>query len=492
MNQFRVPLVEGIYSYIAKNPLRFHMPAHKGSVDPSFLRVFGRKIFDIDLTELPGLDYLGEPSGLIREAEALAAEAFGADHTFFSVNGSSLGIVALMMSCCHPGDKVVLPRNVHRSVITGLVLSGAVPLFVEPDVDDGLGLIVGSSVESYLALFESTPGLKMALIIHPTYEGFVSDISSVVQLAHAKGIVVISDEAHGGHFGFHEELPPTALESGVDATVQGLHKTCGSLTQTAMIHVRGQRIDVDRLRSALRLLQSTSPSYPLMASLDLIRRTLVFEGCKRLGRAIELSNAARVAIRSLGIYCPGNDRLPGRGVIGVDPMKILTNGRSIGLPASVIVKTLRTEYGIEPECYDDWNILFIVSMADSGETVESLCRGFRAALETPDREFVPDSTAGCGGIADTILRIESRLGNFRLTPREAYVSDRIMVDVDEAVGRILAEPICVYPPGIVLVVPGQLLDENAVESLLRLHGNGAKLTGLACAEPLRIWVVKNE
>lgn len=491
-NQWRAPLVEGIYAYLLRNPLRFHMPAHKGRGNEWFLRVLGRRVMDVDLSEVRGLDVLGEPAGVIREAEALAAEAFGADHTFFSVNGSSAGLAALMISCCRPGDRVALPRNIHRSAVTGLVLSGAIPVFVEPELDDDLGVVVATTPESYKAAFESVSSLRMALVIHPTYEGFVSDVFQIVRLAHERGIIVVADEAHGGHFRFHESLPPTALEAGVDATVQGLHKTCGSLTQTSMVHIRGGGIHVGRLASALRLLQTTSPSYPLMASLDLARRTLAQEGERRLGEAIELSAEVRNVARSLGMYSPGSDRLPGRGVIAADPTKVLVNGRGIGLPSRLVVEILRDEYAVEPEYHDEWNILFMVTIGDTREAIASLCNGLRAGVQAHKGANDAGTSEDDKGISLATLKIITECKDFYMSPREAYFSDRVAVEPAKAPGRIAAETVCVYPPGVVLLAPGQAIRAPAVDALEYLHESGLRLEGLAGTEPLRIWVVGNE
>ncbi|NEP19122.1 MAG: aminotransferase class I/II-fold pyridoxal phosphate-dependent enzyme, partial [Leptolyngbya sp. SIO4C1] len=300
MSQQRAPLVEALQRCAARPNAAFYTPGHKRGQGISALHraVFGSDIFRADLPELPELDTLFAPEAAIQQAQQLAAEAFGAEHTYFLANGSSCGIEAAILAVCNPGDKLILPRNVHRSAISGLILSGAVPIFVMPDYSDRWQSL-GVSAHAIAAALRQHPDAKAVFVVSPTYQGICSDIGAIAALAHQHRLPLLVDEAHGPHFAFHPELPMPALQAGADLVIQSTHKVLAAFTQAAMLHLQGERIDQVRLCQALQLTQSTSPSYLLLASLDAARHQMATAGRALMTQTLSLANQANQSIQSL-------------------------------------------------------------------------------------------------------------------------------------------------------------------------------------------------
>ncbi|NJL41391.1 MAG: aminotransferase class I/II-fold pyridoxal phosphate-dependent enzyme, partial [Leptolyngbyaceae cyanobacterium SM1_4_3] len=295
MDQTELPLVSALAAAANRSDAAFHTPGHKRgqSAPPALLKLLGRSAFRADLPELPELDNLFAPEGAIAQAQLLAADAFGAEQTWFLANGSTCGLEAAILAACNPGDKLILPRNLHQSAIAALILSGAVPVFVLPEYDADWDLAHPPKPEAIAQALRDHPDAKAVLIVSPTYHGVCADVGSIARLTDAANLPLIVDEAHGAHFAFHPDLPAPALAEGADLVVQSTHKTLSALTQAAMLHVQGKRIDRARLAASLRLVQSTSPNYLLLASLDAARQQMALEGKELLDRTLELSDRAR-------------------------------------------------------------------------------------------------------------------------------------------------------------------------------------------------------
>ncbi|MEO0968612.1 MAG: aminotransferase class I/II-fold pyridoxal phosphate-dependent enzyme, partial [Cyanobacteria bacterium J06639_18] len=301
LSQTKTPLLDTLWEYANKPHAPFYTPGHKlgKGISSQLKEYFGQAVFKADLPELTDLDNLFAPGGVIQEAQQLAAEAFGASHTWFLVNGSTCGIEAAILANCNQGDKIILPRNVHSSVISGLILSGAIPIFIQPEYDPVLDIAHGVTPHSVEVALKQHPDAKAVMVVYPTYYGTCGDITAIANLTHKYNVPLLVDEAHGAHFAFHPELPISALAAGADLSVQSIHKTLGAMTQASMLHVRGNKIDIERISRSLQLVQSTSPNYLLMASLDAARQQMAVDGKELMSRTLQLAREARSRISKI-------------------------------------------------------------------------------------------------------------------------------------------------------------------------------------------------
>lgn len=470
-----VPLRDALLAYNSRRYLRLHVPGHKGrSLDD--MEFMGREVFELDVTELPGLDDLHEPSGPIREAQRLLAEAYGADESFFLVNGTTGGLHAALMAICRPGDKVILPRNVHRAVIGGLILSGTDPVYLRPEVSRVLGVASIISPEELRRGLTTFPEARCVVMINPDYLGVAGDVETLVGMAHRAGMSVIADEAHGAHFSFHPHLPPSAVKVGADITVQSAHKLLGSLTQTSFLHLKRGMVCAERLRSALRILQTTSPSYPLMVSLDVVRRRMVIRGEELLQALLDLAEEIRREINRIeGFRCFDAEDLDLKGKFALDPTKLVISGVELNISGYELARTLREIHGIQVEFADLNNALAILTIADiGGEEVRRLIRVLQQiSLER-------NQARGRATHRDLPL-FEVELPAFPekiLTPREAFFAPHEWVDLEDAKGRISWDVVAPYPPGVPLLCPGEQVTSEVIEYLRYLKGAGARFHGL--------------
>ena len=300
-SQARMPILETLQALARQPDAAFYAPGHKrgqGIYQP-LADFLGSSVFRADLPELPQLDNLLAPEGVIEEAQALAAETFGASRTWFLVNGSTCGIIAAILATCAAGDKIVLPRNSHQSAIAGLILSGAIPVFIYPEYDPKLDLTYSVTPEAVEAALKQHADAKAVMVVYPTYEGVCSDLAAIAQVTHQFNMPLLVDEAHGAHFAFHPHLPPSALATGADLTVQSTHKVLGAMTQASMLHIQGNRVDPQRITKALSLVQSTSPSYLLLASLDAARQQMALQGRELMTQTLQLAESARGGIAQI-------------------------------------------------------------------------------------------------------------------------------------------------------------------------------------------------
>ncbi|WP_199617748.1 aminotransferase class I/II-fold pyridoxal phosphate-dependent enzyme [Paenibacillus alkalitolerans] len=459
MDQSRTPLFDALKAHAARNPLQFHIPGHKkgAGMDDEFRSFIGGNALSIDLINIAPLDDLHQPAGAIAEAQALAAEAFGADYTFFSVQGTSGAIQAMIMSVCGPGEKIIVPRNVHKSVMSAIIFAGARPVFLSPAMDEQLGIAHGVTTRSVRKALDLHPDAKAVLVINPTYFGISANLREIVELAHSYDIPVLVDEAHGVHIQFHDELPLSAMQAGADMAATSVHKLGGSLTQSSVLNVKGRRVNPTRVQAILSMLTTTSTSYLLLASLDTARRNLALNGRDMAARAVRLAQAARERINSIPrLYCFGDDILGSEATYDYDPTKLTIHVRRLGITGYDMERVLRERFNIEVELSDMYNILCIVTPGDSDETIERLINALAA---------VAGSETGAEEMNNVTVKNPS-IPTLALSPRDAFYALTESVPLAEADGRIIAEFIMVYPPGIPILLPGEVISQENIDYII--------------------------
>lgn len=424
MNQKVVPYLEAIISYIKEKPIRFHYPGHKG------------KLFTLDLTELPQTDNLFFPVGPLLEAEKLASLAFGACYSYFLVNGSTQGIQSAFLTVFRPGDKVLISYCVHRSIIEGLILSGAEPIFVEEEIDKW-GIPQNVKIDEIKD--KITNEIKGIVLTNPNYFGLVPDLKEIVEYAHNKDIIVIVDEAHGIHLYFNDKMPLSGLEVGADIVIQSMHKMGLSLTQGALIHINGDRIDRMELEENIKLLSTTSPSTIILASIDLGRRELCLNGKRWLDKLIPMIDSLKEEIKNVGLS------------VYEKPNMDKTKLTLYGIEGNKLSSSLWERFKIQSEMSSETYCLFIISLLDSERTLRKLLNALKSLDISP------------AGRADIPPRY-----NLVQLPRTAFFSPKEKINVKSSVGRISGEIITRYPPGIPLLIPGALINSEIKEYLISI------------------------
>ena len=468
--QFRTPLFDALVALAEARKVSFHTPGHKSGkgISTRFRKFVGPRIFSIDLTTLDEVDCLQRPVGVIREAQELAAEAYGADRSFFLVNGTTGGNHAMIVAAARPGDEILVPRNVHKSILTGIILSGARPRFFLPEYDPDLGIALNVTRGAAEKALAAHPAARLLALTSPNYYGVTADTTGIIAMAHAQGLAVLVDEAHGPHLHFHPALPPSALDGGADLCVQSTHKIVGGMTQASMLHVKGDRVDPGRVAGALQILQSTSPSYILMASLDLARMQMATEGRKLLAKAIDLAEEARRRINGIpGLACLEARRVEASGDFRLDVTKLTISVGGIGLTGFEASAVLNTEFDIQVEMADLRNILVIVSIGDRRDDLDRLTAALEQLAARARRPA-----------ADVVVPPPPMADRQRCTPREAYFSPSEYRPLREAAGRTCADTITIYPPGIPILVPGEEVTPEAVEYLAFMAARGARVDGV--------------
>ncbi|MFC0274669.1 aminotransferase class I/II-fold pyridoxal phosphate-dependent enzyme [Metabacillus herbersteinensis] len=471
MSQLETPLFTGLIKHAKREPVQFHIPGHKkgAGIDPEFRNFIGDNALSIDLINIIPLDDLHSPKGIIKEAQDLAALAFGADHTFFSVQGTSGAIMTMVMAVCGPGDKIIVPRNVHKSVMTAIVFSGATPIFIHPEIDKELGISHGITTDSVEKALQQNPDAKGVLVINPTYFGVSADLKKIVEVAHSYNVPVLVDEAHGVHIHFHEDLPLSAMQAGADMAATSVHKLGGSMTQSSVLNVREGLVSPQRVQTIMSMMTTTSTSYLLLASLDVARKQLATEGRELIEKTIQLSNQTRELINSIdNIRCIGEEILSSKATFDYDPTKLIILVKELGLTGYDVEKWLRENYQIEVEMSDLYNILCIITPGDTERETTILIDALKAlSLEYSKKQ-------------ENDLKIKILLPDIpvlALTPRDAFYSETEIVPFKESAGRIIAEFIMVYPPGIPIFIPGEIITEENLTYTLKNMEAGLPVQG---------------
>ncbi|OLP19020.1 arginine decarboxylase [Leptolyngbya sp. 'hensonii'] len=489
MHPETTPLLSALLQRAALDRAPFYTPGHKQGqgLAPSLLAALGSAPGRLDLPELPGLDNLAAPDGVIREAQDLAAATFGADHTWFLVNGSTAGVIAMILATCSPGDRILLPRNVHQSAIAGLILSGAVPVFVQPDYDPQQDLLCSLSPARVATALEQSPQIRAVLLVSPTYHGICGNVAAIAQIAHAHEIPLLVDEAHGPHFAFHPELPTPALAAGADLVVQSTHKVLSALTQAAMLHLRGQRIDPDRISRTLRLVQTTSPSYLLLASLDTARQQMALQGQEWMAHTLALADRARQQISTIpGLTVLGSDQVGSHpGFHALDRTRLTVTVAGLGLTGFAADEILDRDLGVTAEFPSYRHLTFIISLGNTEPDIDRLVQGLRTLAE----QFpIQPPTSNLQNWDQSTLSFD--LSTPVLSPRHAYFAPTEIVPVAQAIDRISAELICPYPPGIPLLLPGEPIRLEVIAALRAIQAAGGQITGCADSTLATLVVVK--
>ncbi|WP_066382028.1 aminotransferase class I/II-fold pyridoxal phosphate-dependent enzyme [Anabaena sp. CA = ATCC 33047] len=485
MNQHQAPLLEALKLCAARPHAAFYTPGHKrgrGIYQP-LADLLGKAVFGADLTELADLDNLSAPQGVIQQAQQLAAEAFGAAHTWFLVNGSTCGVEAAILATCGVGDKIILPRNVHSSAIAGLILSGAIPIFVNPEYDSVLDIAHSITPDGVKAALQQHPDAKAVLTVYPTYYGVCGDLQAIAHITHEYHIPLLVDEAHGAHFAFHPQLPISALAAGADLTIQSIHKVLGAMTQASMLHIQGNRIDIDRINKALQLLQSTSPSYILLASLDAARQQMALEGEQLMSHTLQLAHEARHKISHiprLSVLQPPEASLS-PGFVDLDKTRLTVNVSGLGLTGFAVEEIL-DKLGVTAELATLQNLTFIISLGNTADDIHQLVQGFRSLAEkTPPP--TPQGTRRWDN--DNCFRYFPGI-----TPREAFFAVTEILPLKQTGDRICAEIVCPYPPGIPVLMPGEIITPATIDYLQEIQAVGGFISGCADSSLSSLKVVK--
>lgn len=470
--QPNAPYLDAVVAYAFRGAARYHTPGHKGGpgADPALVKAIG---IDALASDVPlgiyGVD-IGPAPTPYNEAERLAAEAFGAERSFFLTNGATQGNHSLLLALAPLGTRIVAQRNSHASIVDGLVLSGGIPSFVAPEYDEVLGVAHCVTPAALADALDNAPDAKAAFIVSPTYFGMAADIAGLAEVAHARGVPLIVDQSWGPHFGFNRKLPPTALSQGADAMLTSTHKIAGALTQAAMLHISGSgRVDIGAVARALRLLRSTSPSALLMASLDSARRQLVMHGEQLLHETLAAIEAASEKLRTIEGIQLVDDSMVGRmGVAGYDPLRIVLDVRHTGRTGYEISDELRRSYDVHVELPLHATIVLVIGL---GESAANLLRVASDVEEVVKRLYRPGDTP-------LIVPPAASLGyEVAIPPREAFLGEAEEIPVEAAPGRISCESIAAYPPGIPALLPGERIAADTITYLREIADGGGKLHG---------------
>lgn len=467
-----LPILTALLQRQSQATQPFHTPGHQqGRGSPQVLQDLLGEGLALDLTELPGLDHLGAPSGPIAEAQALAAQTFGSDRTWFLVNGSTVGIMAALLATAKEGETILLPRNVHQSAISALILSGANPVFLNPDGDSTWGFAYPLKAEQVAQGLAAHPEAKAVFLVSPTYEGLCSPLGAIADVVHGYHLPLIVDEAHGSHLGFHPQLPPSALSQGADVVIQSSHKTLTALTQAAMLHHQGSRIDGQAISRCLNLLQTTSPSYLLLASLDAARQQIASQGRDHYDRLLGAIAHGWQHLDALGL-----PRLKDRPELTglIDPTRLTLGTWPLGLTGFAVDEWLDQHQKITAELPSLRYLTFLWGWGTTSNMLDSFVQGIDALIQA---HGIPlDSPPVAAFPLDDALT--PTISQPRLTPRQGFFAPQESVTLGQSIGRISATSLCPYPPGIPLILPGEVITAGAIAQMEQILRAGGLITGL--------------
>ena len=464
MIQEKMPLVERLFEYIKEDVTRYHMPGHKGG------KGFSRQILDslaqMDVTEVPELDNLHNPQGPIHKAQRLAASAFGSDHTWFLVNGSTVGIHAMILAACPPGSSLIVPRNCHKSVINALIMGDISPIYILPEYDEDRELVTQVSPQAVKDALEHNPHVRGVLLVSPNYYGMCANVQEIAEIVHRAGKVLLVDEAHGAHFPFSPKLPSSAGKLGADLWVHSAHKTLPSFTQTAYLHIKGHKVDKERISRILSINQTSSPSYIFMASLDWARYIMATRGHELLNNLIDNLDKIHDLVKEVGIGSVRKSIWP--EVEALDPTRLVLDFKELGLTGYEAEKILREKERLQIEMSDHRYGIFICTVADTRsdlqkivQTCQNLCSKY---MKNKNIHFP--------------MSISREIPKQMMSPRQAFYSKTQKIPLNESQGRIAANTIGAYPPGIPRYCPGELIEKNGIEELISIHKKGGILFGV--------------
>ena len=466
LSQTSAPIQEALERMKRARLVPFDVPGHKrGRGNPELVAFLGSACLDVDVNSMKMLDNLCHPVSVIRDAERLAAEAFRAAHAFFMVSGTTGSVQAMVLSAVGRGDKIIMPRNVHRSAINALILCGAIPIYVNPGIDDTLGIALGMRVEDVAAAIARHPDAKAVFVNNPTYYGICSDLRTITELAHANGMKVLVDEAHGTHLYFSDRLPVAAMDAGADMAAISMHKSGGSLTQSSLL-LCSDSMPLGYVHQIINITQTTSASYLLLASLDISRRNLALRGREVVDKIIDLVAYARDEINAIGdYYAYGRELIDGAAVFDFDTTKLSIFTRPTGLAGIEVYDILRDDYDIQTEFGDIANLLAYVSVGDRPKDIERLV----AALAEIRRNYRKDPSK--------TLKMEYIDPVVVCGPQDAFYAEKESLPIAKSCGRICSEFVMCYPPGIPILAPGEQITEEILTYIRYAKKKGCQITG---------------
>lgn len=466
LSQLNAPIYEALRKFRRMRVVPFDVPGHKrGRGNMELTEFLGEDCMSVDVNSMKPLDNLCHPVSVIKDAEMLSAQAFGASNAFFMVGGTTSAVQSMIMYACKSGDKIIMPRNVHRSAINALILCDAVPVYVNPDVNHQLGIALGMSVAQVEKAISENPDAKAIMVNNPTYYGICSDLKKITEIAHAHGMLVLVDEAHGTHFYFGDNFPVTAMQVGADISAVSMHKSGGSLTQSSFL-LMGKNINSDYMRQIINLTQTTSASYLLLSSLDISRKRLALGGREIFAQTVEMAEYARAEINEIGgYYAYSKELVNGDSIYDFDVSKLSIYTLPIGLAGIEVYDLLRDEYDIQIEFGDIGNILAYISVGDRKRDIERLI----SALSEIKRRFGKSETG--------MLTQEYITPIVAETPRKAFYADKISLPLEKSAGHVCTEFVMCYPPGIPILAPGELITEEIIEYIKYAKKKGCQMLG---------------
>ena len=479
LSQDRAPIYEALERFNRMRVVPFDVPGHKrGRGNPELTRLLGETCIRLDVNSMKPLDNLCHPVSVIREAENLAAQAFRAAHAFLMVGGTTSAVQSMVLSVAKRGEKIILPRNVHRSVMGAMVLCGAVPVYVNPEGNERLGIPLGMSVAAVEKAILENPDAKAIFVNNPTYYGICSDLKAIVELAHAHHMLCLVDEAHGTHFYFSDHLPLSAMDAGADMAAVSMHKSGGSLTQSSLLLI-GPSMSEGHVRQIINLTQTTSGSYLLLSSLDISRRNLALRGRESFEKVISMAEYARAEINRIGgYYAYSRELINGDSIFDFDITKLSVNTLDVGLAGIEVYDLLRDEYDIQIEFGDLGNILAYLSIGDRPREIERLV----SALSEVKRRFSKSKA--------NLMKQEYIEPQVAVSPQDAFYSEKESMPLRETCGRVCSEFVMCYPPGIPILAPGERITKEIIQYIIYAKEKGCSMTGPEDPEIQRLNVLK--
>lgn len=478
--QKKAPIYEALEKFRKKRVVPFDVPGHKrGRGNPELVELLGEKCVNLDVNSMKPLDNLCHPVSVIKEAEELVADAFGAEHAFLMIGGTTSAVQSMVLSVCKANDKIILPRNVHKSVINALILCGATPIYVEPKVNERIGIALGMEIDSFVRVIEENSDAVAVLVNNPTYYGICSDLKKIVEVAHSHGLRVLADEAHGTHLYFGEDLPVSAMAAGADFAAVSMHKSGGSLTQSSVL-LTNQGVNADYVRQIINLTQTTSASYLLLSSLDISRRNLALRGRESFAAVVKMAEYARNEINAIGgYYAYSKELVNGTSVYDYDVTKLSVHTQGIGLTGIEVYDLLRDEYDIQIEFGDIGNILAYISIGDRIRDIERLV----GALADIKRLYERDGSDLVSG--------EYIQPDVVMSPQIAFYANKESIPIRQTAGMICAEFVMCYPPGIPILAPGERITKEIIDYILYAGEKGCSLQGTEDPKVAYLKVIKD-
>lgn len=467
--QHDAPLFDAVYAHAKRKVTSFHTPGHKNgnAIDPLLRKFVGKNLFAMDVTVFPEVDSLHDPTGPIRQAQRLYADLYGSKEVFFLVNGSSSGNQAMLIAACNPGDSVIVSRNAHKSVMSGIILSGVWPIWIQPELDKHFDVFFDSSPQQIDATLKKYPEAKAVFITHPTYHGIATDIKTIAQIVHDHGKLLLVDEAHGSHLKFSSQLPMSALDAGADLVVHSAHKTLAVMSQGSVLHYNTDAIDINRLRSVVSMLQTTSPNYLILATLDLARRQMYQKGEHLVAQMVRNGKYARKKIKTLKrITTFSRNDIRARGY-DLDTTKLSINVTRTGLDGQKVEDILAKQYAVQVDCADIYNLIAIMGVGTQKKDIIALVH----ALADIEEKYH-------GPLRNDERDLPSLTTEMFLSPRDVFLSSEAKkVSIRKAAGHISAQTLTPYPPGIPILIPGERISQEICDYLSHLNAKAIRVSG---------------